>query len=516
MRSTRSTIPSIAFASLMFAACAVTTEDIDTWTGTVRGPGKIVAVLLADKYADPLRVHAGLALIRMEPRQEVDGVSELQGTVRRLDEDTRRRIVDGMTPGLLELMRGEGQPPVAEGSAPPALQIRAKDAAFLILQYASPEQQSQLTEGVVGWFVEDFNGRSLAGNFSAEQVVRQLGAPGAQRLIDAMSARIPQQALVKIAELIASLGSPETKQRAGERLVQIERELESGEFGTWLAERVRTQMSASGGTVDEARVNAAVALNREQFITLGALPAMHHLADQTAVSNRLLEMATATEGTNEERRVVALQAMEGHVRADQTAPLLALALQQSQPTRVRDYAFDRIADSRSREVIPQLWPLATSADKAQWRQRWRVGALILTLGGPEVVTEWLGRLPAARDVEYAREELAGYATRIAAMRPAPDALMLAQLSSPNWWNRAIALYYLERQGNESHLARLGTMASDSMATRGEHWEAHDTIGKIATDVMTAIRERMAAGSPPAAGAGGSDGGGASGGGGTAG
>ena len=511
MRSIRSTIPSIALASMLFAACAVTTEDIDTWTGTVRGPGKIVAVLLADKYADPLRVHAGLALVRMEPRQEVDGLSELQGAVRRLDEETQRRIVDGMTPGLLQLMRGEGQPPVAEGEPPPALQVRAKDAAFLILQYGSPEQQGQLTDGVVGWFVEDFNRRSLIGNFSAEQVIRQLGAPAAQRLVDAMSARIPQQALVKIAELIASLGSPETKQRAGERLVQIERELESSEFAAWLAERVRTQLSAGGGTVDEARVNAAVALNREQFITLGALPAMHHLADQTAVSNRLLEMATSTEGTNEERRVVALQAMEGHVRSDQTAALLALALNQSSPTRVRDYAFDRIADSRSRAVIPQLWPLATNPDKAQWRQRWRVGALILTLGGPEVVTEWLGRLPAARDVEYAREELAGYAARLAAMRPAPDALMLTQLSSPNWWNRAIALYYIERQGNESHLARLGSMASDSMATRGEHWEEHNTIGKIATDVMTAIRERMAAGSAPAG-----DGGNATGGSGAAG
>jgi hypothetical protein len=208
--------------------------------------------------------------------------------------------------------------------------------------------------------------------------------------------------------------------------------------------------------------------------------------------------------------------MEGHVRADQTTVLLALAMNQSNPMRVRDYAFDRIADSRSREVIPQLWPLAANPDKAQWRQRWRVGALILTLGGPEVVPEWLGRLPAARDVEYAREELAGYATRLAAMRPAPDALMLTQLSSPNWWNRAIALYYFERQGNESHLARLGTMAGDSMATRGEHWEEHNTIGKIATDVMTAIRERMAAGSTPAAGAAGAGGGGAAGGSGTTG
>ncbi|MDQ3033640.1 MAG: hypothetical protein M3Y87_14575 [Myxococcota bacterium] len=496
-------------AALALVACAVTAEDIDTWTGTVRGPGKIVAVLRADKYADDLRVHAGLALVRMEPRQDVEGVTELQTALRNIEAvETRRRIVDGMTPGLLALMRGEGQPQAEEGP-PPALQVRAKDAAFLVLQYASPEQQSQLTDGVVGWFVEDFNGRSLAGNFSAEQVVQQLGAPGAQRLVEAMSARIPQQALVKIAQLISTLGTAETKQRAAERLVAIEREMESPEFGEWLATRVRTQLASGGGTVDEARVQAAVELNREQFITQGALPAMHHLAEQPSVSNRLLEMATA--GTNEDRRVVALQAMEGHVRADQNAPLLALAIDQQTPTRVRDYAFDRIADSRAREAIPQLWPMATSADSAQWRQRWRVGVLILTLGGPDVVAEWLTRLPGGRDVQYAREELAGYATRLAAMRPAPDSLMLAQLASPNWWNRAIALYYFQRQGTESHLARIQAMASDPTPTRGEHWEEHATIGTIATDVVSAIRERMSGAAGGGAAGGGAAGGGAAGG-----
>ncbi|AKF10343.1 hypothetical protein [Sandaracinus amylolyticus] len=509
VRSLRNLFTVLCSVALL-AACAVTHEDVDTWIGTVRGPGKIKAVLLSDKYDDELRIHAGLALVRME-RQDVEGVTELQSALRQLDDETRRRIVDGMTPGLLELMRGEGQPQQAEEGPPPTLQVRAKDAAFLVLQYASPTQQGQLTDGVVGWFVEDFNGRSLAGNFSAEQVVRQLGAPAAQRLVDAMNARIPQQALVKIAELVAALGSPETKTRAAERLVAIEREMEGPEFGTWLGERIRTQLAAAGGAApDDARVQAAVALNREQFITTGALPAMHHLADQPTVSNRLLEMATQTAGSTEDRRVVALQAMEGHVRPDQNATLLALALDQSSPVRVRDYAFDRIADSRAREAIPQLWPLATSADNAQWRQRWRVGSLILTLGGPEILPEWLGRLPNARDIQYAREELNGYATRIAAMRPEPDALMTAQLASPNWWNRAIALYYFERQGDEADLPRIQAMAGDTTATRGEHWEEHDTVGKIAQDVVTAIRERMTrgaagAGATGATGAGGTGG-----------
>src|SRR5690606_14934074 len=54
----------IALACVAAAGCKVTREDIDYWTGTQKGPGKIVAVLLADKYEDDLRAYAGLALVR--------------------------------------------------------------------------------------------------------------------------------------------------------------------------------------------------------------------------------------------------------------------------------------------------------------------------------------------------------------------------------------------------------------------------------------------------------------------
>ena len=70
-----------ALLCLGLGGCKVTSEDIDYWTGTMKGPGKIVAVLMADKYEDELRVYAGTALVRMEPREDVDGVSELQAAV---------------------------------------------------------------------------------------------------------------------------------------------------------------------------------------------------------------------------------------------------------------------------------------------------------------------------------------------------------------------------------------------------------------------------------------------------
>ncbi len=493
--------------ALIATACAVTEADIEAWKTTVRGPGKIVAVLLADKYSDELRVRAGLALVEMD-RADVEGVSELQGALRQLPDETRRRIVDGMAPGLIDMMQGRGAAagaPTGAESAPPPIQIRAKDAAFVVLSFASPPQQATLTDAVVGWFVEDFNGRSLAGNFSAEQVIRQLGAPAASRLVEAMSSRLPQQALTKICELISQLGDAPTKARAGARIVEIETEMEGTEFTGWLGERLRQQAAASDPPrqLTDEMVARGVAFNREQFIVLGALPAMHHLGDQPAVAARLLVIAQqpSTSPELETRRVTALQALEGHVQPGQTTPLLALALDGTQPDRVRDYAFDRIADSRDRSVIPQLWPIATqpaATSATAWRARWRVGTLLLSLGGSELVSEWLTRLPRETSERYAREELHGYAERLSQVRPAPTDLMRARLTSAVWFEQAIALYYFERVGTEADLAAISPLTTSTVATAGEHWNEHNTIGAIATGTVSAIRERVS--TPAAAGA----------------
>lgn len=502
---------------LLVGGCAITETDIETWKGTVRGPGRIVAVLSSPRYHDELRIRAGLALVEME-RSDVDGVAELQTAIRALPEADRTRIVDGMAQsptGLLALMRGEGAAasatPPGPNDPPPPIEVRAKDAAFLLLQYASAPVRQQMTDGVVGWFTVDFNGRNLSGSFSAEQVVRQLGAPACGQLVDAMSARIPQAALVQIALLISQLADDATKTRAGARIVAIEHEMEGAEFGTWLHDRIANQATASGRTLTDVQLSTTTELNREQFITQGALPAMHNLGDQTAVQTRLMEMAQqttvappTTPRALEDRRVTALQALEGHTPAGSTQTLLAIALEPTSPDRVRDYAFDRVADAHDRSVLPQLWPLATQVnaenDHTIWRVRWRVGTLLLTIGGADIVTEWFSRLPVGEHIRYAREELHGYAERLAQIRPEPTATVRAQLANADWAHQVIALYYFDRAGTEADLPALQAMTTSTVATHGDHWDAHATLGTIATDAIAQIRERAASASTAATGA----------------
>ena len=101
----------VALALLALATgCKVTSDDVEHWKGTVKGPGKIVAVVLAEKYPMELRMRAALALVEME-RSDVDGLAELQRALQRLPEATQREMIDGITPGLIPLMQGQGAAP---------------------------------------------------------------------------------------------------------------------------------------------------------------------------------------------------------------------------------------------------------------------------------------------------------------------------------------------------------------------------------------------------------------------
>jgi len=473
------------------AGCAVTESDLTTWKGTVKGPGKMVAVMLANKYSMPLRTAAALGLVDME-RQDVDGVVELQKALQQLDHNTRNAIIKGLAPGLIGQMRGDG---TIDANTPPPRQVRAKDAAFVLIPTAEPETRQLLTEAVVRWYTADFNGRSLAGNYSAEQVVRALGSAAASILVDALGPKLPQQALVKLAELIGQLGDPATKKRAAQKMVDIEREMLGKPFMDWLKAQIRAQLAQTGQKADAARVDKTALLNRNRFIDQGAVPAMKHLADQPEVAGRLLAIASNKDPALADRRTRALQALEGRAREEHLDALLALALDSEAPSSVRDYAFDRVGDIRSPRSLAPMWELVGNPEEP--RLRWRAGELVLAIGGSAVLTEFFSKLPEG-DVSYEPEELEGYASRMGQMTPLPTAFVTNQLESPDWWDRVIALHYFQRKGAEADVARLERLLGDTAEPSGERWQTGDTVAKVAKQAIAGLRERIGHAKGPAA------------------
>ncbi len=470
----------------VLAGCRVTDNDVETWKGTVKGPSKMVAVLLADKYELELRSRAALALVEMQ-RSDTNGVQELLSALQKLDPATREKVLAAIVPGLAKQMQeGKTEP----GAEPPPGQVRAKDAAFALVGQAGPETRKGLTQAIMGWYVADFDGRSLAGAYSAEQVVRGLGASAASMLVDALSARSPQQALIKLAELSAQVGDVETKQRAAHKLVEIEREMQSDAFLGWLKEQITSQLGAGGAKVDADRVYKTAVLNRDKFIDEGVLPAMRFLADQPAIASRLLAIAQDSTAAAL-RRTRALQALEGKAREEHLDALLKLALDANAPMPVRDYAFDRVGDVRSPRAIPPMWPLVQ--DAKQQRLRWRAGELVLALGGPAVLAEFFAKLPSGPDVNYEPEELEGYALRLGQMTPLPRSVAQAQLSSPSWFGRVIALHVFARKGGAEDLPALEKLKGDATPVKGTHWPKNFTVGKVASQAIAGLRDRLTQG-----------------------
>jgi hypothetical protein len=479
---------SLAAALAFFVGgCRVTANDVDAWKGTVKGPTKMEAVLLADKYELPLRTHAALSLVTME-RNDVNGVETLKAALQKLDSNVRQQIIAGVVPGLLAAMKagGVGDPDLG----PPSSQVRAKDAAFMLTSLATADSKAALTEGVIGWYAADFSGRNLSGAYSAEQVVRALGSPAANALTDAIQAKLPQQALVKLVELISQLGAPETKKRAASKLVAVEQEMRGEPFLKWLESEIAATLKDAGESVDAERVKKTALLNRLKFIEDGVLPSMKYLASEPEVAERLLKIAEAPGAALQTQRVRALQALEGSAKEEHLDRLLALALDEKNPTTVRDYAFDRVGDIRSPRALSAMWPLVQSAENQ--RLRWRAGELVLVIGGAAVLPEFFAKLPGG-DVSYEPEELDGYAGRMGQITPPPDDIARGQLASPDWWDRVIALRYFQRRGGQSNLARdlaaLEPLTKDKAEVAGEHWEKGTTVGTVAQEAITAIRDR---------------------------
>ena len=500
-----------AVASVLLAGCKVDSDDVQQWKETVKGPTRLSAVIGSNHYSPELRTEAALAIVEMD-RSDVDALSILEKAfddLRREDRATSESIVGAMIPRLEALLSQEPDP---EAKGPDPTQVRAKDAAYMVIPYAPESSRNELIRAVVGWYSADFEGRSLAGDFSAEQVTRALGAEAAGMLVDALHEKMPPQAMIKISEIIGEDGDEQTKKRAGARLVTIEKAMEKPAFVKWLAVQIRESIEASGEKAEDARVNALALYNRENYINQGVLPAMRHLGEQPLVSSRLLAIADTKPGANDPkawverlnaRRATALKALEGHVTRKHLNRLLSIALDSSNPVEVRDYAFDRVGDIRSRDAIPRLWPLVertgctssscTETDKLSKRLRWRAGELVLSLGGPSAIEPFSQRLPAATGIQYEPEELEGYATRMSQMTPPPTSTVLALLNSQQWWNRVVALRYLERRGGETDVPAMKRLMSDESAVAGQGWSelnpAVKKVGQVADAAIKALRTR---------------------------
>ena len=196
MGSTTKIIVLCATAAALVVGCKANSDDVQLWKDTVKGPDRLAAVVRSDRYAPELRTEAALAIVEMD-RTDVDALALLKKSLDDLQNDDpakSRAIVAGMAPRLEALL---AQEPDEGSDGLDPIQVRAKDAAYMVVPYAPEAKRDELIRSVLSWYSADFEGRSLAGDYSAEQVTRALGAEAASQLVDALDEKMTPAAMIK-------------------------------------------------------------------------------------------------------------------------------------------------------------------------------------------------------------------------------------------------------------------------------------------------------------------------------
>lgn len=415
----------VLLASVIAAAgaqmgCAVSEGDVHRWENTERGPEKLVAVLTHDKYSMQLRTEAAMSLIRMKPRAgKRIGIDQLVSALASLDEDSRRRIVIGMTPDLVKEI--EAPPPVkkADGTMDPDATVPFKDAAFALMSHDPPlvaeeKSKTDLTAALIQWAQTDFEDRidNSAQAYGVEQMMRFFGAPAVRGLPPLMTEQ--SNKVDRMASLIADLGDAATKEKAAIQLVALAQKIDSPD---WIAKEkpiVDEANKRSAQKVTDQQLQAQLEKFQEQEL-VKIFTSMKKIGGRPVIDYCL--GFAANPKNSEERRKAALAALENRIDKSATADvdkIFAIAKDESTPDSVRDLAFGRLGELPKDEIVPKLYTLFAAK---KWKVRWVSASLVLKTMSTKEIPDFMRHLPTSAATKMGLSEPTTYGALMGRMDP---------------------------------------------------------------------------------------------------
>jgi len=191
-------IARLVLIALLVAGCEKTNHDnIDKWTHTEKGPGKLKHAV-ADESIDPdLSAHAAVNLIKMGKDPDVRQVFDQMGQAR------RQQVLTKLAPRLWEMARIEG-----DMQMPNPRQVGAKDALFALRKYGDDATKQQIDGYLMDWYgAPSYEGRANVGANTGASVVRMIGQPACKKLKQVTDG------------IIAAPGQDKAKNRIGDELL---------------------------------------------------------------------------------------------------------------------------------------------------------------------------------------------------------------------------------------------------------------------------------------------------------
>jgi hypothetical protein len=209
----------LALGLLGLAACdSVSSEKIEQWKGTQKGPAKIEEALRSSAVAPRLRAEAAAALTDLGMPEKVDEV------LAALPANERWEILKSLVPIDVKTMESAPLPKVRD----------ARDGLFSARQYAQPEEQKQIDVAILNSLEKDLKeGRFSGARHSLDKMLTAIGTASGPMLVRLLSdPKAPYQGL---AELLVRVGDEAARDKGGAVLVRraaAENEISNG---MWIA-----------------------------------------------------------------------------------------------------------------------------------------------------------------------------------------------------------------------------------------------------------------------------------------
>jgi hypothetical protein len=413
------------------AGCAVSESDVHRWETTEGGPEKLYAIVTHDKYSWSMREEGALSLVRMRPRNGKrvgleylaigydTALGRVQGALSVLSDEARKRIVDDITPKLVEAIGQPPPPKAAEGQVlQPDPSIPYKDAAFALLSHEPPlatdeKTKADLIAALSQWVQTDFESRieNSSQQFGVEQIMRFIGTSSVKTLpgvINESSTKVD-----RACALIADIGDDDTKRRAAESLVALGQKIDSS---AWLDKQRALVLEANEKqktTASPQQVAAQLQQYQEQELEK-VFTDLKRVGGRPAVDYCL--SFAHDKSKSEKMRTDALAALEN--RVDKNVPndvnlIFEIVKDDSNPDKVRGVAMARLGELPKEMIVPKLYSLF---DK-KWRVRLDAARFIIKTMTTKDIPDFLRHLPANEKSKMGLSEPISYGNLILAMDP---------------------------------------------------------------------------------------------------
>lgn len=172
-------------------------ENIDKWTRTEKGPGKLEKTLKDEGLDADLSAHAATNMIRMGNDPAVRTAFE------QMTEPRRIAVLQKLAPRLWDLARID-----KEDALPASQQIVAKDALINLRKHGDAAIKQQIDNYLVDWYcVMSYEGRAKVGSTLGSAAIRIVGPAAGKKLVSVLNG------------VIAAPGQDKTKLRIGDELL---------------------------------------------------------------------------------------------------------------------------------------------------------------------------------------------------------------------------------------------------------------------------------------------------------